>query len=129
MSETNENNYRNIPIDQQTYWSGEAAAAELTGYLNPEKMSLFTTKSKMDIMKDYRLLPDSKGILSIYKPFWNIEDSDNLYELNWGWGNTLNLAQRTVHPLIVYAELIYSGNTRNLETAQLIYNEHIQPNL
>lgn len=37
--------------------------------------------------------------------------------------------QNVVDPLIIYAELIYSNNNRNIETAQILFNEYIKPNL
>ena len=31
----------------------------------------------------------------------------------------------TVHPILVYADLIATGNQRNIETARILYDEHI----
>lgn len=129
MSGINANNYKNINLDNQAFWSGEPAAAELTNYLNPEQFVLFTTKSKIDITKDYQLLPDYSGNVSVYKPFWDIIDYRGDYGNNWDWNINTNRGGRTVDPVLIYAQLIYSGNERNLETAQLIYNEYIKPNL
>jgi hypothetical protein len=30
-----------------------------------------------------------------------------------------------VHPLLVYADLMATGNQRNIETARMIYDQHI----
>jgi len=57
------------------------------------------------------LLPNPNGEVAIYKPFWK------------------NQENRTVSPLLIYAQLMYSGNDRNIETAKLIYDEYIKPNL
>lgn len=121
FSKTNKDNWRNQLTHPNVLWSGEPAAALVTEYLNPEKFSMFTPLPKADIIRDLKLLPGTNGEISIYRPFWiesdNIERIENLNSLN------------TVHPLIIYAQLIYSGNSRNIETAQILYNEYIQPNL
>jgi hypothetical protein len=122
FSKKNMSNWRNKQFTPNIFWAGEPAAALITNYLNPEKFTLFTNTSKQEILTDLRLLPDVNGEITIYRPFWIkselskqvLEDIDNS-----------NMA----HPLIVYAQLMYSENTRNIETAQLIYNEYIQPNL
>ncbi|WP_458625996.1 type IV toxin-antitoxin system AbiEi family antitoxin [Winogradskyella sp. PC D3.3] len=122
FSKTNKGNWKNQLMIPNVLWSGEPAAALLTNYLNPEKFSMFTHLPKQEIIKDLKLLPDAHGEISIYKPFWlesNTVDRLLDYIKN----------QNIVHPLIIYAQLIYSGNGRNLETAQILYNEHIQPNL
>ncbi|MBE3112412.1 MAG: hypothetical protein IMZ46_18205 [Acidobacteria bacterium] len=31
----------------------------------------------------------------------------------------------TVHPLLIYADLVASGSDRNIETAKIIYEQHI----
>ena len=98
------------------WWSGEPGAALLTDYLYPEKYSLFTTLSAKEIMTVLKLVPDPKGKITLYKPFWG--DTNNTAIMNY---------KNTVHPLIIYAQLIHSGDPRNIETAQIIYNEHIAP--
>lgn len=122
FSKTNKNNWKNQLMYPNVLWSGEPAAALVTDYLNPEKFSLFTQLPKQDIIKDLKLLPDAHGEITIYKPFWL--ESDTMERLV----NYMN-HQNAVHPLIIYAQLIYSGNSRNIEIAQLIYNEYIEPNL
>ncbi|OCB74007.1 type IV toxin-antitoxin system AbiEi family antitoxin [Flavobacterium crassostreae] len=103
------NNWKNIDLEVQ--WGGEPGAALLNQYLNPEKFSLFTNHYKNDIIKNGRLLPNPNGEVAIYKPFWK------------------NQENRTVSPLLIYAQLMYSGKDRNIETAKLIYDEYIKPKL
>lgn len=121
MTSANEFNWKNISSDKQALWSGEPGAAILTKYLNPEKFTLYTTKSKIDTMKDYHLLPDKHGNIKVYKPFWGMDENYSLLQKE--------ISDSIVHPLLIYAELIYSDNSRNIETAQLIYNEYIKSNL
>lgn len=103
----------------ETKWGGEPGAAMLTNYLGPEKYSLFTNRPKTNLIKEFKLIPDQNGEVTVYQLFWKPESSDFNFE------NT----RFTAHPLLIYAELMYSGNDRNIETAQIIYNEYIKPNL
>jgi hypothetical protein len=122
FSKTNNENWKNQLMHPNVLWSGEPAAALVTEYLNPEKFTMFTRLPKSEIIKDLKLLPDAKGEISIYKPFW-LENNT--------MGSLFNYMnnQNAVHPLIIYAQLIYSGNSRNIETAQILFNEYIKPNL
>jgi hypothetical protein len=63
-------------------------------------------------MKDYKLIPNPTGEIKVYNPFWN-----------------LNPLELTAPRLLIYADLILEGGKRNDETAQLIFNEYIEPNL
>lgn len=103
----------------ETIWGGESGAKMLTGYLNPEQFSLFTTRSKKYIMTNYRLVPNDSGEITVYQLFWQPGSS------NFQCKNGSIIA----HPLLIYAELMYSGNERNIETAQIIYNEYIKTNI
>ncbi|NJB37793.1 type IV toxin-antitoxin system AbiEi family antitoxin [Croceivirga sp. JEA036] len=98
-------------------WAGEPAAHLLTDYLYPEKFTLFTTLNKQEILKTLKIVPDSNGQLTVYKPFWE-------------YGQVITMdGKNTVDPLLIYAQLTYSGDPRNIETAQIIYNEHIAAKL
>ena len=103
----------------ETRWSGESGAAMLTDYLIPEKYSLFTNRPKQDLIKKYRLLPQEDGEISVYHPFWKLGSC----------GHDYKDSNVVAHPLLIYAELIYSGNDRNIETAKIIFDEYIKPNL
>ncbi|AZQ59325.1 hypothetical protein EJ994_11090 [Maribacter sp. MJ134] len=103
----------------ETRWGGESGAAMLTNYLKPEKYTLFTNRPKQDLIKNYRLLPQEDGEISVYHPFWKLGSCDHDYEDS----------NVVAHPLLIYAELIYSGNDRNIETAKIIFDEYIKPNL
>lgn len=93
-------------------WGGEPAAAMLTNYLIAEKFSLFVS-TKVDIIKKHKLVPSPTGELELYEKFWNHPEDDQPY----------------VHPVLIYAQLMATGESRNIETAEIILNEHIRPNL
>tara|TARA_R110000868_G_scaffold105784_1_gene290480 strand:+ start:784 stop:1773 length:990 start_codon:yes stop_codon:yes gene_type:complete len=103
----------------ETRWGGESGAAMLTDYLIPEKYTLFTNRPKQDLIKNYRLLPKDDGEITVYKPFWKMGSCRDNYEDS----------HIAAHPLLIYAELVNSGNDRNIETAKIIFDEYIKPNL
>lgn len=102
-------NWKNLHLQTgKTWWGGEAAGDLLTNYLRPGELTLYTTENRNELIKKYRLVADIKGNIKIYKVFWHQKDE------------TTN---NTVHPLLVYADLINTGDRRCIETAQKIYDE------
>ncbi len=110
---------RETDSNYETKWGGESGAKMITEYLNPEKHSLFTNRSKTELITNYRLIPDDDGEVTVYQLFWQLGTSNFNFEYS----------DLTAHPLLIYAELMYSGKDRNIETAQIIYNEYIKPKL
>jgi hypothetical protein len=103
----NEKEWEKIPLtNYETQWGGEPAAKLLTGYLKPGKLTLYTVESKTSLIKKYRLVPQDNAILMVYKKFWkfNLQNED------------------TVPPILAYADLINTGDPRNLETARKLYD-------
>ena len=96
----------------QTVWGGEPAADILTRHLRPEKFTLYTRETTTQLMKNYRLIPDKDGELEVLDLFW-----------------PQNQEETTAPALLIYADLHAQGTKRNLETAQILYNELIRPNL
>lgn len=95
-------------------WGGEPAGDILTNYLRPEEYTLFTKKNRTDFIKNYRLRPGENGELELYEMFW---------------GMNLEKQHRTAPPLLVYADLKLKNNKRCRETAEMIWNEYIIPNI
>jgi hypothetical protein len=93
-----------------TQWGGEPAAELLTGYLKPEILTLYTAETKGDLIRNYRILPDANGYIRVYQKFWKLETKK----------------EKTTPPLLVYTDLINTGNNRNSETAQKIYERFLQ---
>jgi len=96
----------------QTVWGGEPAADLLTNHLRPERFMIYTLETNNQLIKNYRLIPDKAGKLEVLERFW-----------------PQNQKEMTAPALLVYADLLAEGGKRNLETAQIIYNEHIRPNI
>ena len=104
--------WQDIPFDtNKTLWGGEPAADILTNHLRPEKFLLYTRENRMDLIRNYRLMPDKNGEIEVLDMFWKPNEG------------------QTVPAILVYADLMLEGGKRNKETAEKIYHEYIQPNL
>lgn len=103
----------NLP---NTYWGGEAAGAILTNYLEPQVFTIYTNLPKIEIMKTFRLLPDKNGDVEILDLFWYTAK------------DMMDDTQKTVGPLLAYAELATSMDSRNRETAERIKQQYLENN-
>lgn len=93
-------------------WGGEVAAAMLTKYLKPELITIYTLPLYLNnLLIENRLRKDPAGDVEILERFWQPMET-------WQYKDM-------VHPLLVYADLIATGNKRNIETAKMIYEQHI----
>ena len=93
-------------------WGGEVAAAKLTQYLKPQIITIYTTPQELDqLLIKNRLKRDPTGDVEILKRFWNPAEIWKYEDL--------------VHPILIYADLLATGNERNIETAKMIYDQHI----
>lgn len=96
------------------YWGGEPAGNLLTGYLKPQLFTIYTALPKTQIMKQLKLVPDPNGPLTIMQLFWDettIQDKTT--------------EQNIVPPLLAYAELTTSLDSRNRETAERIKKQYL----
>lgn len=104
-------NWKGIQLKQgETLWGGEPAGDIYTNYLRPEELTLYTAEPRNELMKNYRLVPDERGNVKIYEKFWKGNTEEN----------------NAVHPLLAYADLMMKGDRRCTETAEKIYDEHLQ---
>jgi hypothetical protein len=105
------NQWEKLPLRKgKTYWGGEPGGDLLTHYLRPAELTLYTSEVKNDLIKNYRLVPDEKGRVRIYNKFWVNGD-----------GN-----KQIAPPLLVYADLINTGDQRCVETAKKVYEQYLQ---
>ncbi len=95
-------------------WGGEVGAAKLTGHLKPEKVTVYMPKEGgKQLLIDNRLRKDPNGNIQIYKTFQE-QENNNLLEFN-----------DIVDPIIIYADLLATGDPRNIETARIIYDQYL----
>jgi hypothetical protein len=97
------------------FWGGEAAGALLTDYLRPERFTLYTSYPKTDLMKELKMVPDENGRIELMEIFWNEYEVESSLP-----------PSRTVPPLLAYAELATSLDSRNRETAERIKENYLE---
>lgn len=109
--------WRTLPIDTTTTcWGGEAAGALLTNYLHPGTLTLYTTEPRLKLVRDYKLIPDAQGQVFVFERFWDQPDANVL-------------GGRCCPPALAYADLVHTRDSRCLETAQLILDDHLRTTL
>ncbi len=109
-------NWQTLDLGNAAYWGGEPAAELLTHYLQAGTWTIYSNLDRRALLQDFRLVPDpERGNVEVYSLFWN--------ELDVSF---INSPLKTVNPLLVYADLIGSGNDRNFETATRIYEQHLK---
>jgi len=86
---------------------GEPAGAHLTRYIRPERITLYGIGVNQKLAARFALRPAEHGNVEVLERFWSFP------------ADTPGLAPR---PLI-YADLLNTGETRCMETAELIYQD------
>jgi hypothetical protein len=93
------------------YWGGEVAAAHLTRHLKPELVTVYIRDLPGKFLAANRLRKDPAGNIELLKAFWTTACD---------WED-----REIVHPLLAYADLLRTGDPRNIETARKIYDEQL----
>lgn len=107
--------------DGSVRWAltGGFAADALTGHYRGDQLALFVDPWTSARAAGLRWLPSVDGPITLLRMFWprNVE-------------RTLEKGGALVaHPLLVYAELLFQGREREVETAKLVYEQYLQPNI
>ena len=95
-------------VSEKTVWGGECAAGIITKNLTPANFTIYTDTTWQSLGKSLKLVPDDNGKIEILRLFYDTEEGD------------------TVSPLLIYADLMGSGDSRNIETAETILNNELQ---
>lgn len=100
--------WQNVEIEKyQAVWGGETGAEILTKYLKPQVVTIYADSVLPRLQAQYGLKRRADGDIEILQKFWGIK------------------TESTAPPLIVYADLIASGDSRNLEAAKIIYDKYL----
>jgi hypothetical protein len=92
-------------------WGGEPAAAKLTNdFLQPFIYTIYLDEKQGEFILRNKLKKRPQGNLILMKKFWNFENHDY---------------PGLTHPILVYADLLATGDPRNTETAKIIYEKDI----
>ena len=98
-------------VEYHACWGGEVAAAKLTQRLKPEKVVIYANEPPGKLIIGNKLRKANDGNVEILKPFWKFkhEFAD----------------QGIAPPLLVYTDLMATGDDRNIETAGIIYDKYL----
>lgn len=101
-------------IQFRAVWGGEAAADRLTHMLLPTVFTVYTEENLARIAAAHRLrMARANGNVEILDKFWNFTIND--------------LPADVAPPQLVYADLMATNDGRNVEIANLIYEQFIDP--
>lgn len=100
------------PHDAQ--WGGEVAGDRLTHHLQPRTATIYTRDNAAKLAGALRLRPDPQGDIEILDQFWDFPTPQG-YPLD------------VVPPLLIYADLVASGDPRNTDIARMIHAHHLHP--
>ncbi len=125
-----ERNWKSIPLSQNACWGGEAAADLQTDFIRPAIFTLYSTESKTELMQNYRFKPDPNGNIHVYLPFTDIKNMWNenpiIGNLPVGFVDKSKQDMLATHPILTYADMLNSGDARNFEIAQKLYENHVK---
>lgn len=91
-------------------WGGETAAALLQRHLVPEQTIIYVDETPAGLLKRYRLRADPCGSIVLRRRFWNAVPAPR---------------SDVVPALLIYADLVASGDARSLEAAKQIRNAYL----
>lgn len=89
----------------------EPAAAITTGYLRPGVVTLYAEAMPARLMADYRLRKAEEGDIELRRRFWPFDHA---------WEHPA-----LTPPVLIYADLLATGDARCIETAQLVYDQYL----
>lgn len=106
-------NWKEVQLNlEKTVWGGEPAGDIISNHLRPEQFTLYTEETTKDLIQNYKIIPHNEGDIWVYDRFWDEKFNTKTAPLQ-----------------LVYADLLIADDKRCRETANIIFNEHIKPNL
>ncbi len=124
MSSLNDvvNCFQRYALERGISWglTGGFGADELVHHYRGNTLTLFVENWKeTDRLKELFLVPKEGGPITVLNGF-----SPRVFH---AWNKQTQ--SPVVHPLLIYAELLYQGGDREIETARLIYKEFLEPSI
>jgi hypothetical protein len=104
--------WRKAQLPSEAFWGGEVAAKLLTQYLKPQTVTIYSESNLPKLQARNGLRRESDGDIELLRRFWKFDHWDRK-------------DLQTAPPLLVYADLLSTADDRNLETAEIIYEQHI----
>lgn len=100
--------WNDMPLPEATCWGGEGGAYLLDGYLIPELFDIYTEMPSIKLVMNRKVKFQENGRIHLYQKFWK-------------GGNNDKVAPK----ILVYADLMGSGNSRCIEAAQKLIENGI----
>lgn len=100
----------------QLWLGGEAAAALLTRYLHPERVTVYGKPDLDQLAPVLKLARADDGNLELLEPFWNFQVPDFDPECE---------VRRLCPPLLIYADLVATAEARQLDAAAIIKEKYL----
>ncbi len=97
----------------KAYWGGEPAAGKLTRYLKPAQYTIYTREPIAKLVAAGRMRADERGNVEILEKFWNFDRNGDMPDV--------------VPPVLAYADLLATHESRNAEAARMIHEQRIAP--
>lgn len=103
--------------DKKLSWAitGGFAGDILTRHFRGEQLSFFAQEWPLDLTRRLKWLPSDRGPVTVLRKFSPVVD----------FNLETPRSQPVAHPLLVYAELIFQGRERELETAKIVYDKYL----
>ena len=98
----------NIALPDGMCWGGECGAYLTDGYLIPERFEVYTEVPSAKLMMTRKVRFQEKGRIRLYQKFWKG-----------------NMCEKVAPKILVYADLMGSGNSRCIEAAQRLIENGI----
>jgi hypothetical protein len=108
--------WRDWPLAQYgALWGGEPAGALLTDYLRPGELTIYADKLPTVLAAQQRFMraaePGQTAVVEVRRKFWNFPTEADRADVT--------------PPVLVYADLLATGDGRCIETAKMIYDAHV----
>jgi len=99
--------WKDLVLPKGMYWSGEPGANLIDAYLEPERFDIYTEIPSANLMRTGAVRPENPGDIHLFEKFWKWEAADSIAPI-----------------ILIYADLMGSGNSRCIEMAErLLKNE------
>ena len=83
----------------------------MTEYIKPQIITIYAERPITKFLLKNKLTKDENGDIEILEIFWQFGQK--------------HLYNNLVPPLLIYTDLMATGDTRNIETARIIYEKEL----
>ncbi len=101
-----------IRLSDEFRWGGTTAGYRLVEHYRGARTTVHLAERTPGLAQELGAVPDPRGNLVVMNAFGTI---------NW------QPKRNTVHPLLVYSEMLRDGDERAREAAEMLFDKHIRP--